>query len=148
MPIVKTIDGDLIEMFKEKQFNGIAHGCNCFHTMGAGIALHIAKKFKKALTVDEATVLGDNSKLGQFSKTTTKFGDIYNLYTQHKPGNQIPVVLYKAIRDCFLNLKLDDEYILGIPKIGAGLAGGNWHIIEQIINENTNYKVIVVNFVK
>lgn len=32
---------------------------------------------------------------------------------------------------------------LAIPKIGCGLAGGNWNIVEKIINEVTGDKLDV-----
>jgi O-acetyl-ADP-ribose deacetylase (regulator of RNase III) len=36
---------------------------------------------------------------------------------------------------------------IGMPKIGAGLAGGNWNRIEHIINtELKDCKVTVVNY--
>ena len=39
------IEGDLIEMAKLGRFDVITHGCNCFCTMGAGIAPQMAKAF-------------------------------------------------------------------------------------------------------
>jgi len=39
------IKGDLIELAKEGKFDVIAHGTNCFCTMGSGIAPQMAKAF-------------------------------------------------------------------------------------------------------
>ena len=36
---MNIVKGDLIKSAKEGQFDVIIHGCNCFNTMGAGIAL-------------------------------------------------------------------------------------------------------------
>lgn len=48
--------------------------------------------------------------------------------------------------------KLNSVYknkTIGMPKIGAGLAGGDWNKIEKIIKkEMTNCNVIIVNYVK
>ena len=42
---MKYIDGDLIRLAKQGTFDVIAHGCNCFCTMGAGIAPQMAEAF-------------------------------------------------------------------------------------------------------
>jgi len=42
---------------------------------------------------------------------------------------------YEAVRDCMDNLKIfaKNSSRIGIPRIGSGLAGGDWSIIENII---------------
>jgi O-acetyl-ADP-ribose deacetylase (regulator of RNase III) len=35
---MKEIEGDLIDLAKRGHFDVVTHGCNCFCTMGAGIA--------------------------------------------------------------------------------------------------------------
>ena len=61
-------DGNLITLAKERHFDIIAHGCNCFCTMGSGIAPQIAKAFPEAYDVDQKTVKGDKKKLGVFTE--------------------------------------------------------------------------------
>jgi len=39
--MIRYVDGDLVQMAKEGKFDVIAHGCNCFCAMGAGIAPQI-----------------------------------------------------------------------------------------------------------
>lgn len=150
MPIVKYEVGDLIKYAKSGYCN-IAHGCNCFNTMGAGIAKQIKKEFPSAYTEDCKTERGDETKLGIFSHSFNRDYEIYifNLYTQYhfKGYNNIN---YQALENAFnclnkfcIEQQITDE-ILGIPKIGAGLAGGNWNEIEPIINETTpNLNIIV-----
>jgi O-acetyl-ADP-ribose deacetylase (regulator of RNase III) len=41
----QEIYGDLIELAKQGKFDVIAHGCNCFCTMGAGIAVPMKLAF-------------------------------------------------------------------------------------------------------
>lgn len=41
----KEIKGDLIKLALEGEFDVIAHGCNCFCTMGAGIAVAMKNTF-------------------------------------------------------------------------------------------------------
>lgn len=144
MPIVKTVKGDLLKMFKNGDFDAIAHGCNCFHMMGAGIAAQISEQFPIALEVDKRqTILGDQRKLGDYTKALTGHGWIINAYTQYRPGWESPETLYKSIGSAFerinryvspgIELCGIGELRLGIPKIGAGIAGGDWGVIEGII---------------
>ena len=46
--IIGTVKGDLISIFKSGAGH-LIHGCNCFHTMGAGIARQIVREFPQAL---------------------------------------------------------------------------------------------------
>jgi O-acetyl-ADP-ribose deacetylase (regulator of RNase III) len=135
--------GDLVELAATNNFNVIIHGCNCFNTMGAGIAAQIAKRFPEAARVDQMTVKGDPNKLGSYSIAAVR-GDyddallIVNAYTQYAFGRGYPLVDYDAIQKVFstvvYNLAcLSDNMRIGIPKIGAGLAGGDWKRINTII---------------
>ena len=64
--IIDTVKGDLIALFKQGKGH-LIHGCNCFHTMGGGIAAKIAKEFPQALAIDKKTIRGDAGKLGGFN---------------------------------------------------------------------------------
>lgn len=137
MPINKVVKGDLIKMAKQGNFDVIAHGCNCFCTMGAGIAKRIKEEFPSAYIADCQTVKGDKSKLGQFTMVVINdYLDVWNMYTQYNYGGKNPISYYGITRSF---LQLNDFYKgcgvrIGIPKIGSGLAGGDWGIIEEIIN--------------
>ncbi len=153
--INKTMKGDLIDLAKKGYFDAIAHGCNCFCTMGAGIALQIKNNFPEAHQEDLDTPYGDMGKLGKFSMALTNYMGIsgnlavLNLYTQYGYHGKDLADL-QAIRKVFtdLNIRFKGD-TLGIPKIGAGLAGGNWEEISAIINEVTpDLNIILVEYVK
>lgn len=141
---MKTIKGDLIKLAAMGEFDVIIHGCNCFHKMGAGIAKSIRLTFPKAFEADENTKLGSKDKLGTISSATfqineeTDFLTVVNAYTQFgtwKDGDKIPLD-YIAVEDCFYEIQKQYGYQhlrFGIPKIGAGLAGGDWNVISKII---------------
>lgn len=137
--MMKTIKGNLITLANEGKFDLIVHGCNCFNTMGAGIAKSIKQAYPEAWEVDRNTIKGGQYKLGGVTTATTKSGLIVvNAYTQYRYNrtNGVAPVNYDAIRDCFGIIA--DEYSdkrIGYPAIGAGLAGGDWNIISKIINE-------------
>jgi len=132
--------GDLIELAIDGKFDLIIHGCNCFCTMGAGIAKTIKQKFPKAYKADLKTEKGDKSKLGKISwaKSQTGHGElvIVNGYTQFNWRGRGRKADYVAIREVFKFVKKEFSGLrIGYPAIGAGLAGGDWKIISEIIEE-------------
>lgn len=167
----QEVDGDLIELAKRAEFNVIAHGCNCRSTMGAGIAPQMAKAFgcdkfpmerigtdmNKLGNIDYQTfVLGENSiwSLEDFKNNRDEPElVVVNAYTQfnygrnHSDGDQIPFS-YEAFTLCMrkINYQFKGKKI-GLPKIGSGLAGGDWRIIKAIIlRELVDCYVTVVNY--
>jgi O-acetyl-ADP-ribose deacetylase (regulator of RNase III) len=148
---MKIITGDLIEMAKNGEFDVIVHGCNCFNTMGGGVAALIKKEFPEAWQADRATIVGNPRKLGtiSFAMSIPEAGDaranliVVNAYTQFRYWKDesdnpfTPLVDYVAVRDAFAAIKKQlggQNYKFGIPKIGAGLAQGDWDIISNIID--------------
>ena len=149
MKKLKYINGNLLDLFQSGEFDVIAHGANCFNTMGAGIAGQIAIRFPEAVAADNTTIPGDLLKLGSLTVAVTDYGLIFNLYTQYKPGKNLD---YTALR---LSLRKMTRMIrgknmkIGLPKIGAGIAGGNWTKIEKIIAYELRHEnVTVINFMK
>ncbi len=55
---MKRLHGDLLEYAKNETFDVIIHGCNCFCTMGAGIAKGIKTQFPEAYRADQRTRKG------------------------------------------------------------------------------------------
>jgi O-acetyl-ADP-ribose deacetylase (regulator of RNase III) len=173
---MKYIDGDLIELAKQGMFDVIAHGANCFCVMGSGIAPQMAKAFKcDIFPMESNQYRGDINKLGTIDYAihsifvkkpinyngavdlVTDFGgkDLYviNAYTQyrygrnHEDGDKSPVD-YEAITLCMRKINhLFKGKTIGLPKIGAGLAGGDWNIISKIIErELKDMNIIIVNY--
>ena len=137
---METVKGDLIKLALKGKFDVIIHGCNCFCTMGAGIAKTIKQKFPEAYQVDLETSSGDQSKLGtiSFAEINLEQGKliVVNGYTQfHWKGRGVKAD-YDAIRNVFKAVKNNFSRLrIGYPAIGAGLARGNWKIISEIIEE-------------
>lgn len=161
MPIVSEITGDLIAMAKSGEAKYIAHGCNCFMLMGAGIAKQIAEEFPIALEVDRGVgYKGDMRKLGDFTLAYDRDHDltIFNMYTQYRPGPVQEDDLHMDIATAFeeLDFYLTKTTLFGteavrktihIPLIGCGIAGGNWEKIRELIDENTpNLDIVVVHY--
>lgn len=144
--MVKHIIGDLVRDSADYQV--IGHGCNCFCTMGAGIAPQIKAKFPEAYEVDCATIKGDKNKLGTITYTVIQDTPIIvNLYSQYGYARQHGEVAldYKALRS---SLKLMKEKFSGktmaLPWIGSGLAGGSWDVILKIIEEEMRGEYVTI----
>lgn len=155
MPIVKVVHGDLVKFAKEGRFDVIVHGCNCRCVMGAGIAPQIANAFEGVREADRDFHIPPKnvSRLGKYSKVYQEEIDtwVINAYTQFDTtgrGVGQPDVNYRAITRAFTSL--NEEFrgkTVGIPRIGAGLAGGHWEAIQEIINLTTpDIKVILVEY--
>ena len=136
---MRILEGDLITLALQGTFDVIVHGCNCFCTMGAGIAHSIQSQFPEAYAADLMTTKGDRNKLGFFSSATVEENGhnitIVNGYTQFQPSGPLPLVHYDAVESLFKKIKKEfSGKRIGYPKIGAGLAGGDWSRIAETIN--------------
>jgi len=137
---MKIINGDLIQLTLDGQFDVVIHGCNCFHKMGAGVARAIRDAFPEAYKMDLATMSPPNEKLGTISwapilRNGNKF-TIVNAYTQLYYGRSGVHVDYDALRRTMKQVKqVFSGRRIGYPMIGCGLAGGDWNTVSRIIDE-------------
>ena len=154
------------DLFSEKH-PFIAHGCNAHGIMGGGFALLIKNRYPEAfLRYQDICKLRDPIDcLGYVRTVPCKEPDgigvttILNCITQLNYGNDgRRYVSYDAVddcmklvgnnfqmKDCFGNRRhaFNDDYI-AMPKIGTGLGGGEWSIIEAIINHRLKDVKVVV----
>jgi O-acetyl-ADP-ribose deacetylase (regulator of RNase III) len=138
----EPIHGNLIDLAFKGRFEVIIHGCNCYHTMGAGIAREMWERIPGVLKADKETKYADPEKLGTYSKHVvvlpaksihTRGFTVVNAYTQHHFTGI--AVDYNAIEEVFGRIKEDFHgKRIGYPLIGCGLAGGEWEIVSEIIN--------------
>ena len=148
--MLKHAKGDLLEMAANGEFNVIVHGCNCFNSMGAGIAKQIKERFPSAFREDQRTKRGDKSKLGTY--TLGSSGDLFivNAYTQYGTTSKGEDVFeydefLKILVSLFEVFPADTRF--GFPLIGCGLAGGDKDRIVGMINLfATNRDVTLVEF--
>lgn len=137
MPI-KYVKGNVFD----SQAKVIFHGANCFSTMNSGLAKEMRERYPEAYRADLQTLKGDLGKLGTTSYTHALKDDriLVNLYTQYRYGSDKCHLDYYALDSSLRALKnhLDtwkilDKDIVASGRIGAGRAGGNWKLIEEII---------------
>lgn len=154
------IKGDLIELAKIGKFDVVAHGVNCFCTMGAGIAPKMAAAFGcDTFPMEVSNLRGDINKLGTLDYRTVRITKswgtnlpltVVNAYTQynygknHIDGDDSPID-YEALTLCLrkLNKTFSGKWI-GLPQIGCGLAGGDWKIVKEIIQKELRACHVIV----
>lgn len=83
---MKVVKGNIFDLAEQGKFDVVVHGCNCFCTMGKGIAKEVKTRYPWVYEVDLKTHKGDSDKLGTFSEggVISKTGEfvIINAYTQ------------------------------------------------------------------
>jgi len=159
----KEINGDLVELALKGEFAVVTHGCNCFCTMGAGIAPQMAKAFSCDKFKQEQKLprfIGNINKLGTidferkeiYNKEDAVFHSLHvvNSYTQYHYGknytNDLSTPLdYEALTLCLrkINHVFKGNHI-GLPQIGCGLAGGDWNKVKEIIKKELKDCIITV----
>lgn len=149
----KEIDGDLISLALQGEFDMIAHGCNCFCRMKSGIAKTISEIIPDAVKADNRTHSGDVSKLGTYTvglilKDTMVIGKVLNCYTQYNYGTDKQYADYVAINKVMNKINREHKGMsIGLPLIGCGLAGGDWEHIKNILKSQlSDMDVTIVHY--
>ena len=150
---VKECYGDLFEIARINEVDAIAHGCNVYGVMGAGIAKEFKRRFPNnyRLYKDICTkAMQSNIEIvgsfcGEYNLETNK--SILNLFTQDKPG---PYARLEWIKSAFEDA-LDENSIhiprsIAIPKIGCGIGGLTWTDVKRILEEIESDTEIVVAY--
>lgn len=147
--MISEIKGDLFATDAQV----IAHGCNTLGSMGAGVAKIIAAHYPEVL--DPYRELCDRYRdrrralLGQLQMlevtpvpAAPNVRHIANLFTQLDIGTHKRQVDYEAVRQALAALRdrlATSDFAavtrIAMPRIGAGLAGGDWSVLRAIIDE-------------
>lgn len=160
------VNGNLIDLAEAGEFDIVVHGCNCFHTMGSGLALEIKNRWPMAYKADRETPVGLFMKLGNYSKALVGPAMVtcINAYTQYgynKGASNLDMFEYDAfkliLRKLDFHLYTNDigHQRFGFPLIGCGRAGGNKERILEILSDwsdgiarSSNATVTIVEFNK
>ena len=120
----------------------IAHICNDIGAWGKGFVMAISRKWEKPEKEYRDWYKSKiNFKLGkvQFVKVENDL-IIANLIGQRdiRTKNSIPPIRYEAVEEGLMKIGLKAKEInakIHMPRIGCGLAGGEWSEIEKIIKK-------------
>lgn len=136
--MLKHTKGNLLDLAEAGEFDVVVQGCNCFNTMGGGIAREIRERYPQVAQVDQETERGDYNKLGNWTEarehTNGHWFTVVNAYTQYNMSTGKDVFEYTAF--ALILQKLVHAYgdkRIGLPYIGMGLALGNRDIIMPMI---------------
>jgi len=155
---IKYLQGDIVDVAIEYNIKNVAHNCNCFHTMGAGVAKRLNEYTgNKLLTEDKHSPHGDINKLGTYTMISyngMKFFNLYGMFVyrsllnSYKPNNVF--VHWNSLHTALLNAIMDIDGDFIIPVMGCDLAGGNTddfvtmigHIINEIDDNNRTLHIV------
>lgn len=133
---LKKVKGNLIDLANDGYFDVIVHGCNCFHTMGSGIAKEIKRRIPDAYYADLMTEYGSREKLGTMTIVEMDYCTVINAYTQYGYGTGKDYFEYDAFQR-ILNTLADTQVAVrfGFPYIGMGRAGGDKEKIMAMLED-------------
>lgn len=144
--MIQYVTGDLLEATQKV----IIHGVNAQGIMGSGVAKVIREKWPEVYESYHLHYKTFGLNLGDILPVNTVDGKIIvNAVTQENFGRDgRQYCSYDAIEKCFeqINSRAVDWNVteMALPKIGAGLGGGSWTIIENIILKTAkNYTPVV-----
>jgi O-acetyl-ADP-ribose deacetylase (regulator of RNase III) len=141
--MLKHAKGNLLDMAESGDFDVVVQGCNCFCTMGGGIAREIRERYPNVAQVDAETDRGDYMKLGTWTEARSMhehpaghWFTVVNAYTQYNMSQGTDVFEYTAFQLILQKLvhAFGDKRI-GVPYIGMGLAGGDRDVIIPMIEQ-------------
>lgn len=158
-------EGDLLR----SDIKVIGHCVNCHGVMGSGIARQIREEYPNVYQryvrfvedvldefLEREVILGEVQQV-RVNPQDPNSRIVLNCFGQKDFGAHKVQVDYAAIRTCMreISSRFKDGIIpenykkeVGFPLIGAGLAGGDWNLIEQIIEEEfIDVQPIVYKFV-
>lgn len=125
----------------------ICHGCNAQGVMGSGVARQIREKWPSVYDAYIDCYKKIGLSLGEILWVDVGTKVIINAITQEFYGNDGKLYLsYEALDKCLtkINDNVSPGTRIAFPKIGAGLAGGDWNIISKIIEVNSTNMIPVV----
>ena len=129
---MKYIKGDLIELFKQGEFDIIAHQCNCFSIFGAGIAKRLVEEFPAIELQDKQSDYSSIDRFGTIDDILVRasgYRTIINIYSQYRPGGCTLTgidsfeVRLGALENCLYQINKNNKGLkIGLPLLASGLA--------------------------
>ena len=139
--MLKTVYGDIVN----DNYDIFCHQVNCRGAMGSGLSVQIRKKYPEVYEAYRQNyachIENPKMQLGDILLVNTSDGRIcVNMYAQNYYGRWNQHTEYQAFAQCILALvdavgKMDSSLKIAFPhRIGCGLGGGEWSIIERMIS--------------
>jgi len=158
MARINYLSGDVLQEFEKPRI--LIHVVNSLGGFGKGFAFNLAKKYplvkKSYKDWFHTSTLGGSLDGIEFSLgnvqavTVSENLTVGNMLAQegYKSAKNPKPLSYFALQECLKKvaiLALESQRSVYLPKIGTGLAGGEWHLIEKLIEQNLCEKGIAVH---
>jgi len=139
---LKIIKGNLLDATEDL----IIHGCNCFCNMNAGVAKALKEMWPDVYQADLNTKKGATNKLGSYSFSPVSLNQaVINAYTQYRYGRGKVHLDYSALKKVLDTINKEwPTSSIALPKIGCGLAGGDWKKVQPIIEKSLHSNEVTV----
>ena len=128
----------------------IPHICNDYGAWGAGFVLAVSKKWKLPEEYYRAMPIYELGHVTFHDVTNDII--VANMIAQHGLRTDLdgnPPIRYDALQEALNKVNIvavEMKATVHMPKIGAGLAGGDWNEIEKIIESSLMVKTMVYLF--
>ena len=145
------VKGDATEPIGPDDVKMIIHVCNDIDKFGKGFVAALSKKWPETKRSFHAMKAGGVNILGNVDFCWIDNVCVANMISQHgiykvynrKSKESIPPIRYDALHESLQKVRDQVETLISygksvsihMPRIGCGLAGGKWELIEPIINE-------------
>ena len=152
--MIKYIDGDATQPIGEGK-KVIAHICNDIGAFGCGFVVAISKRWDSPESYYKALIksLPPENRLGIVQYCTVEKDIVVaNMVAQHdirRSADGTPPIRYDELRKCLRDVNtycIVHNATVHAPRFGAGLSGGSWAIIEQIIKEEITVPVTIYDY--
>lgn len=147
MPIVKTVKGNIVDLFKNQQICPlIAHYAVCTKKIDSSeIGAKLVEEFPEIVGIDEEFPLPALYRLGDYSALRTELGNIVNFYVKFTVADSR--LEYSALKSCLK--KLSNEAIangtyleLAVPFIEEDKI---WKVVSTLYNYQEHLLITVVH---
>jgi O-acetyl-ADP-ribose deacetylase (regulator of RNase III) len=154
---IKYVIGDATRPIGEGE-KLILHIVNDKNKWGAGFVLSLSKRWdapEKVYRAEKNYVLGnvqivqvedDITVINMIAQHGLRSVNIYSNPIDMNISTSIPPIRYDALKTCLEKVNkyaIQTGATIHAPRFGAGLSGGNWNIIEQIIKETLTVDVTI-----
>jgi O-acetyl-ADP-ribose deacetylase (regulator of RNase III) len=120
--------------------DAFGHGCNCQKRMASGVAAAVRKTYYEMVQADLDDRFTPEERLGTARVVKLSNGKLgFNIYSQFRYGTDRIQVDYAAletgVKSVCDGLVSFGKKTLALPKIGCGLAGGDWNVVSKILEK-------------
>lgn len=143
------VNGDILTPVMNDRPTIVCHQVNCKGVMGSGLAKQVREKFPGVYGSYKGRCEAPYDNLGQVQICSVLSETGYliaNVFGQRNYGGALKNTDYRALRKAFSFIAdAYPLYTIRIPyKMGCGLGGGDWAIVEEIILETLHDKGVNV----